>query len=37
MGEVINSNMFIYSNYEFALLALSTKWIGLPTLTEVFT
>lgn len=37
MGEVINSNMFIYSNYEFALLSLSTKWIGFPTLSEVFT
>lgn len=37
MGEVINLNMFIYSNYEFALLALSTKWIGLPTPSEVFT
>lgn len=37
MRELINLNVFIYSNYEFALLALSTKRTGLPTLSEVLT
>lgn len=35
-GEVINSDTFIYRNYEFAL-SLSTRWIGLATLSEGFT
>lgn len=36
IGEVINAHMFSYSNYEFALLSLLTKWTGLPTPSQVF-